>query len=144
MNFKRCAISFALLTVVLGGLALPASAQTYQGKFTLPYETVWGAAVLEPGEYTISTNAFGSAPMLHIEGNGKTANIMAATVEIREASLEKGCLEIAEVNGVHVVTKLNANAAGRDFAFAVPRAVRKGRFEALALKKVAIPVSNTH
>jgi hypothetical protein len=144
MNFKRCAISFALLTLVLGGLAMPASAQTYKGKFTLPFETVWGAAVLEPGDYTVSTNAFGSTPLLHIEGNGKTANIMAATVEIRAASLEKGRLEILEVNGVHVVTKLNANAAGRDFEFAVPRAVRKGHFEAVALKKVAIPVSSAH
>jgi hypothetical protein len=144
MNFKRCAISFAPLTVVLGGLALPAGAQTYNGKFTLPFETLWGAAVLEPGDYTISTNTFGSTPMLHIEGNGKAANIMAATVEIREASLERGRLEITEVNGAHVVTRLNAHAAGREFAFAVPRAVRKGHFEAVALKKVAIPVSNAH
>ena len=145
MNFKRCAISFALLAVVLGGLALPASAATYKGTFTLPSETVWGAAVLEPGDYTVVMDVFGVTPILRIEGNGKTVNIFAGTIDYLESTYQtKGSLEISELNGTNVVTRFHATAIGRDFTFGVPRAVKKGNFPPVALKKVAIPVSSTH
>src|SRR5258708_26714430 len=108
MNLKRCAISFALLTLVLGGLALPASAQPYKGTFTLPNETVWGPAVLEPGEYTVRTEMVGATPFLQIEGNGKTATILAGAVGYLEPFQAKGSLEVSEVNGTYVVTELTA------------------------------------
>lgn len=145
MNFKRCAISFALLAVVLGGLALPAGAATYKGTFTLPSETVWGAAVLEPGDYTVFMDVFGTTPVLRIEGNGKSVNVLAGTIDYSESSANaKGSLELSEVNGTNVVTKFHASAVGRDFTFGVPRAIKNGNFPPVALKKVAIPVSNTH
>jgi len=34
-----------------------ASAQEYEGKFTLPFETRWGTAVLPAGDYTFRVNA---------------------------------------------------------------------------------------
>src|SRR6266700_8238797 len=118
MNFKRCAISFALLAVVLGGLALPASAATYKGTFTLPSETVWGSAVLEPGDYTVVMDVFGVTPILRIEGDGKTVNIFAGTIDLLESTYQtKGSLEISEVNGTNVVTRFHATAIGRDFTF---------------------------
>jgi hypothetical protein len=145
MNFKRCAISFALLAVVLGGLALPASAATYKGVFTLPSETVWGSAVLGPGDYTVFAEVFGTTPVFRVEGNGKTVNVLAGNIDFSEPSLQaKGSLEISEVNGTNVITRLNAPAIGREFTFLVPRAVKKGNFPPVALKKVAIPVSSTH
>ena len=143
MNFKRCAISFALLAMVLGSFALPASAQTYKGKFTLPYEAVWGPIVLEPGEYTVWTDAVVASPFLHIEGNGKTANILAGVSDATEPSFQKGKLEIADVNGTHVVTKLTAGAAGREYSFAVPRSVRKEGLGVATMKKSAIPMSES-
>ena len=144
MNFKRCAISFALLAVVLGGLALPASAATYRGSFTLPSETVWGSTVLEPGDYTISTDVFAGSPILRIEGNGRTVNIFAGTIDYFDPTLQtKGSLELSEVNGTSVVTKLHATAIGLDFSFGVPRSVKKGNFPPVAMKKIAIPVSSS-
>ncbi len=145
MNFKRCAISFALLTVVLGGLSLPASAANYKGSFTLPSETVWGSAVLQPGEYTVYADSVGFTPYLRIEGNGKTVSVLTGAVDFSEpAFAAKGKIEITEVNGTNVVTKLCAGAIGREFSFSVPRSVKKGSFPAVALKKAAIPVSSTH
>jgi hypothetical protein len=144
MNLKRCAISFALLTLVLGGLALPASAQSYKGTFTLPNETVWGPAVLEPGDYTVSTETVGATPFIRIEGNGKSATILAGATGYLEPFQAKGSLEVSEVNGTYVVTKLTAGMIGREYSFTVPRAIRKGNFPPVALKKAAIPASNTH
>ena len=145
MNFKRCAISFALFGVVLAGLALPASAATYKGSFTLPSETIWGSTVLAPGDYTVFADAFGTMPTFRIEGNGKTVNILAGPIEYSEPSLDgKGKIEITEVNGTNVVTKFTAAAIGREFAFSVPRSIKKGNFPPVALKKVAIPVSSSH
>jgi hypothetical protein len=145
MNFKRCAISFALLAMVLGGLSLPASAATYKGTFTLPSETVWGSAVLEPGEYTVYTDSAAPTPFLRIEGNGKAVSVLSGAVDFTEPSFNvKGKIEITEVNGTNVVTKLKAEAIGREFSFSVPRSVKRGSFPAVALKKAAIPVSNTH
>jgi hypothetical protein len=145
MNFKRCAISFALLAVVLGGLALPASAATYKGAFTLPSETVWGSTVLEPGDYTVFTDSFGPMPVIRVEGNGKTINVLSGPAQYSEPSAEtKGQIEITEVNGTNVVTKFTAAAIGREFAFSVPRSIKKGNYPPVALKKVAIPVSSSH
>ncbi len=144
MNLKRCAISFALLTLVLGGLALPASAQPYKGTFTLPNETVWGPAMLEPGEYTVSTDTVGPTPFIRIEGNGKTATILTGATGYLEPFQAKGSLEVSEANGTYVITKLTAGMIGREYSFTVPRAIRKGNFPPVALKKAAIPVSNTH
>jgi len=144
MNLKRCAISFALLTLVLGGLALPASAQTYKGKFTLPFEAVWGPAVLEPGDYTVWTDAVLASQFLHIEGNGKTSTILAGVTETIEPSFQKGKLEITDVNGTHVVTKLTAGSAGKEYSFGVPRAVTKEGLGVATMKKSAIPMSESH
>jgi hypothetical protein len=144
MDFKRCAISFALLTAVLGGLALPAGAQSYKGKFTLPYEAVWGTVVLQPGAYTVWSDATVASPFLHIEGNGKTANILVEVADTMEPSFQNGKLEITDVNGTYVVTKLIATTAGREFFFAVPKAVRHEGLGIVTMKKAAIPVSDAH
>jgi hypothetical protein len=143
MNIKRCAISFALLAVLLGGLALPASAQSYKGKFTLPFEAVWGPAVLEPGEYTVWTDALVSTSAIHIEGNGKTATVLVGVADVMEPSSQKGRLEITDVNGTHVVTKLTAAAAGREYFFGVPKAVKQEGLGIAIMKKAAIPVSDS-
>lgn len=142
MNFKRCAISFAVLSAVFGALALPAGAQTFKGTFTLPYEVVWGPNVLEPGEYTVWSYALTSSPLLHIEGNGRSASVITGVEErVEPAPNKKGRIEITDVNGAHVVTKLIASAAGREYSFEVPGSVKKAGIGVATMKKSAIPMS---
>ena len=55
-------VRILLLAVLAAGLSASlASAQEYQGKFTLPFEARWGSAVLPAGDYTFRVNA-GEAP----------------------------------------------------------------------------------
>ena len=141
MKFKRCAISFALLAVALGCLTLPASAATYKGSFVLQEETVWGPAVLEPGEYTIYTDTLGATPFFRIDGNGKIVNVMAGPVDYLDSTPNgNGKLEISQINGVNVVTKLDVTTLGRQFSFIVPKPLKKGAYPPVAVKKVTIPV----
>ncbi|MGO9243346.1 MAG: hypothetical protein ACLQDC_01055 [Verrucomicrobiia bacterium] len=57
MNSTRCfnVAKVLLLAMLAGGLSASfASAQEYQGKFTLPFEARWGAVTLPPGDYTFT------------------------------------------------------------------------------------------
>src|SRR5690242_945626 len=140
MKLKGYAVFGALFMVVLAGLTMPASAQNYRGKFTLPVEARWGAVNLQPGEYTISTDVVGGTPLIYVAGNGKTASIFTGPVEFRTPSDDRGQLELTEVNGTHVVTRFLAASVGKDYSFSIPKSIGGKGF--VALKKAAVPVSN--
>jgi hypothetical protein len=142
MKLKGFVVSGALFTVALAGLALPASAQNYKAKFTLPFEAHWGAVVLEPGDYTITKSSVSAIPILSVTGNGRTASIIAGPAEVMEPSNGGGRLELTEVNGTHVVTRFYAATAGKDYTFAIPKPLSRNGFGAVALKKAVVPVSN--
>jgi hypothetical protein len=133
---------FALFTLALAGLTLPASAQNYRGKFTLPFEAHWGAVDLQPGTYAVSTDIVGATPVIFLMGNGTTRSIFSGPVEFREISDAGGRLELAEVNGTHVVTKFVASSVGKEYSFLIPKSISRSEFGAVAMKKVAVPVSN--
>ena len=140
MMLGRSAV-FALFTVVLGGFTLPASAQNYRGKFTLPYEAHWGAVNLQPGEYTVSTDIVGGTPVLFVSNHRTTASIFTGPVDLVEAS-DNGLIELTEVNGTHVVTRFLAGALGKDYSFRIPKSIAGKGFGTVALKKSAIPMSS--
>jgi|ERR1051326_7267327 hypothetical protein len=133
---------FALSMAVLAGLALPASAQNYKGKFTLPVETHWGAAVLQPGEYTISTDSVGPTAVIVITGENSTASVFTGPVTFGAPTNGRGQIELTEVNGTHVVTRFYAAATGKDYSFSIPKSVLKNGFGAVAMKKAAVPVTS--
>lgn len=142
MKLKRYAVVGALFTVTLAGLTLPASAQNYKAKFTLPFEAHWGVADLQPGDYTVSTAIVGSVPVISVIGNGTTVSILTGPVDLREPSNGKGKLEITDVNGTQVVTKLVVASVGKEYSFAIPKSIAGKGFGAVALKKAVVPVSN--
>ena len=60
MNSTRSlkSVRILLLAVLAAGLSASlASAQEYEGKFTLPFEARWGLAVLPAGDYSFRVNA---------------------------------------------------------------------------------------
>jgi len=142
MKLRGYAVFGALFTVALAGLAVPASAQNYKGKFTLPFEAHWGPVNLQPGEYTVSTDVVGGTPLIYVTGNGKTASIFPGPIEFRQPSDSRGELEVTEVNGTHVVTRFVAATVGKDYSFSIPKSIAGKGFGAVALKKAAVPVSN--
>ena len=69
-----------LATVVSAGLL---SAESYEGTFTLPFVTRWGAVILPPGDYSFTINTAGSnVATIHWKNGG--AYIMHATIGERE------------------------------------------------------------
>ena len=140
MNVKRYVVFSALAIVALASVTLPANAQNYRGKFTLPFEARWGIVDLQPGDYTVWTDSVGSGPVIHVAGaNGTAATILAGPMELREASAGNGKIEITDVNGTQVITKFTAALVGKEFSFAIPNSLNRHGL-GIAMKKAAIPV----
>ena len=131
----------ALFTMALTGLASSASAQSYRGKFTLPYETRWGGADLPAGDYSVAVEVIRGTPVLTVAGNGFSRSIFAGIFDLHTPVDGNGKLEVTDVNGMHVVTRLIAASAGKEYIFPIPKALRNG-YGAVALKKAAVPVSS--
>lgn len=143
MKFQKSILSTALLSLVLACIALPANAQSYRGTFTLPFEAHWGLAVLPAGTYTLTADAPANASIINVRGNGTGVMVLAGASNPCPESM-KGELEVRNVNGAYVITKLTSGIMGKEISFAVPKAIRTERFNAAALPRIVIPVASTH
>jgi hypothetical protein len=119
----------ALLTTCL--LARPANAQAgIQGRFTLPYETHWGQAVLPAGDYLLTLTHDSMSPMLAIR-NAKNLRIVAfEPANIREDSTNgESALLIGKRGEQRVVYSLKIADLGEAFVYdrALTRAVEEAR-----------------
>jgi hypothetical protein len=141
MTFNRFGIFAASVAAMVAGAIIPANAQNYRAKVTLPFETQWGGAVLPAGNYVLTTEAVMTAPTIHVSGEGININVLAGPVNLTETTDRGGQLEITDVNGTHVVTKLHAGFTGKDFSFAIPKALKAQGYGVAALHKAALPVS---
>jgi len=113
----------ALLSIALGIFAASANAQ--YAKFTLPFETHWGSAVLPAGEYTMySPMTLAWPKVLTISGQGKAAYILAGGEKLAPESETASFLRIASIGGTHVVREYTSALDGKTFVFDVPKAVR--------------------
>lgn len=142
MKLKRYAVLAAICTVALLALTSPANAQNYKGKFTLPAETHWGSATLQPGEYTVSAEYVGSTTIIYVMGERTIASVLPGPIATSDAWSANGRIELTEVNGTKVVTRFTAPSQGKEYSFAIPKSVARKGFGAVALQKAAIPVSN--
>ena len=140
MNFKRYAVFAALSAFALAGLAPAAVAQNYRGTFTLPFEAQWGNAHLQPGEYTVRTDTIVATPVMYLTGNGVAQSILSGPVRTGEISDKGSHLELTEINGTYVVSKLVAGGVGKEFSFATPRSLSREQGMGIALKKATLPV----
>lgn len=137
MKAKRCAAWAASFTIALVGFVLPASAQPFRATVTLPTDARWGPAHLAAGEYTITTHGASAEGVMYVAGSGGTVIVRASMVEnVDPVEHPGGKLEITNVNGAPVVTKLVFGSLGKAFTFTVPDAIAKGN--ALALPKVVM------
>lgn len=135
MNFKRRAL-WGVIPAMMIALSLQANAETYKATFTLDSPVQWGQRLLMPGEYVVVT---GTAPfdrMLYVTGNGTTTVIPAIAVETDRPGPAKAELQLSEVDGRQVVTKLSAASAGKVYEFAISRPKMGQDIGAVALKKV--------
>lgn len=115
----------ALCTLALCFSAGLGKAQSYQGKFTLPFEARWGSAVLPAGDYTFTVPSATRAPFfLYLRGGGKTAIIHALVADPQEVS-DHSRLTVVNTGGSQVIRTLEAGEVGLTFVYAVPKAARR-------------------
>ncbi len=142
MSFNKFTLFAASVAAVLATATVPAYAQQYRANVTLPFETRWGGAVLPAGDYVISTDAAQVLPSIHVRGEGVSFTVLSGPVTFTGADESKGWMEIADVNGTHVVTKLHSGLGGRDFAFMIPKDLKSQGYGVAALQKASIPVTS--
>ena len=108
-----------LAALVLGALATSGKAQSiYQGKFTLPVETRWGAAKLPAGDYTFTVSSASSEYRLYIKGEKTNAIVQTLTAET--ASSQHAQLHLVNTADVYSVQTFDAPELGLTFTYWTP------------------------
>lgn len=142
MSFNRFAVFAASVAAVLASVSAPLSAQTYKAKVTMPFETRWGTAVLPAGNYVLTAESAMAGPWFHIRGEGLDVTVLTGPINITDATEKGGHLDITDVNGTRVVTKLYAGLSGKEYNFAIPKDVKSEHYGMAAIR-VALPLSST-
>jgi hypothetical protein len=108
-----------MAALVLGAVATSGKAQSiYQGKFTLPVETRWGAATLPAGDYTFTVSSASSEYRLYIKGQKTNAIVQTLTAET--ASSQHAQLNLVDIADVYSVETFDAPELGLTFTFWTP------------------------
>ncbi len=72
---------FALALLAISIIPTVASAQSFRGKFTLPFAARWGGLTLPAGEYTFTADDLTNASLISIEHDGQClGRVMVAGV----------------------------------------------------------------
>jgi len=112
--------------IVLAAAALSFSAvqvhaqATYHGKFTLPVEAHWGAAVLPAGEYTFTMASSATPYVLYVRGEKASAIVLASAAET-SAEPKRSELTLMSSGGVKYVRSLAAPDLGLTLVFTTPK-----------------------
>jgi hypothetical protein len=109
----RNAIAVRLFTVALlatCAFAASANAQSFSGKFTLPFETHWGKTVLRAGNYTMALNSQTNVALIR-SADGNTVGFTPIPIA---ASSHKGAtaLSVMVRGNERIVRSLNLPANG--------------------------------
>ncbi len=118
--------SFGAGLFILAGMVVSAAnAQEVRGSFNLPFQAHWGAAVLDPGEYTFSLpTARDLLPLVHVSREGKTRMVFINTSRTVPQS-ERSYLRIENAGNLHVIEELSLGSEGKALRFPVPKLIRE-------------------
>jgi hypothetical protein len=129
-RFLQLLTKAGVAALFLAGLATGVKAQdTYQGKFTLPFETHWGGATLPAGDYVFALPTATYPYRLYIRGQATTAIIMVVGFDEKVAS-GHAQLNLVEIADAQNVQTFEAPELGLTFNFATPTPKHLGRREA--------------
>jgi hypothetical protein len=112
-------LGFAALALALlagGGNAVTA----YQGKFTLPFEVVWGGSTLPAGDYTFVLESQSSPYTLYIRGQ-KTNVIVRALSADTGVLASSARLDLVDISDVHIIKNFEAPDLGVTFSYYTPK-----------------------
>ena len=119
-------VRILLLAVLAAGLSASlASAQEYQGKFTLPFEARWGSAVLPAGDYTFRVNA-GEAPcMVSVSQERQIVALILTSSTTRGEVAGSSALIAVRGAGSYHIRALQLAEAGVVLEYSPPKAERQ-------------------
>jgi hypothetical protein len=123
-SFKRCPTLAVLAVCITAGVAgAQHSPAMYEGKFTLPFETRWGRAVLPAGDYTLTVDstALPATVTVHSVRENKTAPMIMAQAISQHGASDQSALIVARNSGKGVVRGLQLAELGLRFEYAMPR-----------------------
>lgn len=120
-------VKVLLLAVLAAGLnAKLASAQGYQGKFTLPFEARWGRAILPPGEYSFSVDPGKAACIATVsQGQHYIALVMSSGVIEQGELTGPSALIAVRSGGTYRIEALRLAEAGVTLGYPAPKAERQ-------------------
>jgi hypothetical protein len=132
---------FATVLMAICSFARPANAQErFQGRFTLPYETHWGPAVLPPGDFLFTFAPVGGSTMLVVQDANSRRIVAHEPVSITDKSTEAGsALLIGTRAGQRIVHSLRIAELGEVFVYDPELA--RGHAVQEAHQTQAVPVS---
>jgi len=114
----------------LSALAAGGNAQdSFQGKFTLPFETHWGGTTLSAGDYTFTMTSTTSSYKLYIHGQAGDAIILAAAADKSVAS-GHAQLNLVDIADAQNVQTFDAPEIGLTFSYLTPKQNHMGHKEA--------------
>ncbi len=115
-------VSMAILAVFLcAGLA---SAEEFEGRFTLPVETQWGLVTLHPGDYSFKLNTARPDMVIILQGKVNGGMVLTNGAILREASGGRNEL-VGFNNGTTLrIRTLRLARIGLTLTYNVPKAER--------------------
>jgi hypothetical protein len=119
-------VRILLLAVLAAGLSASlASAQEYEGKFTLPYEARWGKAVLPAGDYSFRVNpSRDSCITLVGQGRRGVALILTSKTTRGEVAGSSALITVRSA-GSYRIRALRLAEAGMVLEYMPPKAERQ-------------------
>jgi hypothetical protein len=116
-----------LLTITLLSSALTLGAvkgNAQQASFHLPVEAHWNSAVLEPGDYRLTSPELGvHSPAFTVRGDGGAVYALPLVADMQPTS-KSSYLVLQKVNGSYYVTKYSSGATGKAYLFPLPKEAR--------------------
>jgi len=128
MNSTRSLKSVRILLLAVLAAALSASlasAQEYQGKFTLPFEARWGSAVLPAGDYTFRVNASEAPCMVSVSQGQQIVALILTSSTTRGEVAGSSALIAVRIAGSSHIRALQLAEVGVVLEYSPPKAERQ-------------------
>jgi len=119
-------VRILLLAVLAAALSASlASAQDYEGKFTLPFEARWGKAVLPAGDYSFRVNASQIPCMVSVSQGRQTLAFILTSDTTRGRVAGSSALIAVRSAGSYRIRALQLAEAGVVLEYMPPKAERQ-------------------
>lgn len=110
--------AFALAAVCAS--AVPASAQSYQGSFTLTHEVSWQKAKLPAGDYTFEIRSLSMPATMTVKGPDGSQFVTAVVVD--QKASDRSVLIVENRGGRSAISELRLAEVGKSLHYATPKA----------------------